>query len=194
MRSAFIIVDVQNDFCEGGSLGVDGGCAVASGVSHHLAAHRDRYDLVVATRDWHFAPGNHFSDQPDFVDTWPPHCVPGTTGAEFNPHLDDAVEFAATIDSIVSKGQHSAAYSAFEGTTDDGGSLIELLRSRQITHIDLAGLATDYCDRATALDARANGFSVRLLVSLCAGVASASTLAALDEMAAAGVELVDDLT
>lgn len=194
MASALIIVDIQNDFCEGGSLGVAGGCEVARGVSHYVASHRDRYELIIASRDWHIAPGEHFSENPDFVDTWPPHCVPGTTGANFNRHLDDAIDFAASIDAIVSKGQHSAAYSAFEGTTEDNGSLIDLLRTHGITHIDLVGLATDYCDRATALDARAAGFAVRLLTPLCAGVAEQSTLDALQEMASAGVELVDDLT
>jgi nicotinamidase/pyrazinamidase len=193
VKRALVVVDVQNDFCEGGSLGVAGGSDVARGVSQYLLANRNHYDLIVATRDWHIAPGSHFSDQPDFVDTWPPHCVPGTSGAEFHTGLDDAVDFASTIDAVVSKGQHAAAYSAFEGTTSDGGALVDLLHARGITGIDVAGLATDYCDRATALDGIAAGFTVRLLTPLCAGVAAASTEAALAEMASAGVVMVDDL-
>lgn len=180
---ALLIVDVQNDFCEGGSLAVAGGGAVAEAITAHLAAHGGDYDVVIATRDWHVDPGAHFSEAPDYRDSWPPHCVAGTRGAEFHPALD-----TRPIDEIVSKGEHSAAYSGFEGTAH-GRTLAELLEEREIDRVDVCGLATDYCVEATALDAARLGFDVRVLTALCAGVAPDTTAAALDELAAAGAEL-----
>lgn len=191
MGKALVIVDVQNDFCEGGSLAVEGGAAVASRVSSYLRDSRSTYDVVVATRDWHIDPKGHFADQPDYVDTWPQHCVADTTGADFHPNLDESVDFASSIDVVVSKGNYTAAYSGFEGATDDGRSLADYLKSRGVTEVDVVGLATDHCDRATALDAVHEGFSVRLLLPMCAGVAPATTEAALTQMAAAGVAIID---
>jgi nicotinamidase/pyrazinamidase len=189
MGRALVIVDVQNDFCEGGSLAVAGGAAVAKGVSTYLREHRIDYSVVIATRDWHIDPGAHFAAQPDYVNTWPAHCVADTAGAAFHPGLDSSVEFAKQIDVIVSKGNYTAAYSGFEGVTDGGESLTDYLRARGITHLDVVGIATDHCNRATALDGRKAGFGVRLLLPLCAGVAPETTAAALEEMAAAGVEI-----
>lgn len=180
---ALLVVDVQNDFCEGGALAVRGGAAVAAGISAHLARHRDDYALVVATRDWHVNPGSHFSADPDFRDSWPPHCVSGTRGAQFHPALD-----TAAIDVVVSKGERSAAYSGFEGHAN-GESLAEVLATRDIDRVDLCGLTTDYCVRATALDAIHGHLGVRLLAGLCAGVDVQSSAAALDELVAAGVEI-----
>lgn len=190
MSRALLIVDVQNDFTEGGALGVDGGAAVARRISEHLAAHGDDYALVVASRDWHDGDddnGGHFATvaPPDFTTTWPVHCVAGTPGAEYHPALDvDAIEVH------VRKGQGRPAYSAFEGTTGDGRSLAEVLAERGITDLDVVGIATDYCVRASALDALESGERVRVLIDLVAGVAPASSAAALDEFRAAGVETV----
>ncbi|MFZ4804891.1 MAG: isochorismatase family protein [Synechococcus lacustris] len=193
MASALLIIDIQNDFCEGGSLAVAGGTAVATKVSKYLSDYRRSYAVIVATRDWHIDPKGHFSDHPDFLHTWPPHCVANTFGANFNSNLNDAVDFMATIDFVVSKGNYTAAYSGFEGKSDDGKSLAEILSIKAISSVDLVGIATDYCDRFTALDALKNGLAVRLLLPMCVGVAPESTTAALAEMRAAGIEIVEQI-
>ncbi len=143
---AFIIVDVQNDFCEGGSLPVTGGADVARGISAYLDGHAAKYRHVVATRDYHVAPGAHFSSEPDYLNSWPRHCVAGTPGAAFHPDLD-----IARIEAVFSKGGHAAAYSGFEGTDPGGMPLAAWLRERGVTDVDIAGLTTDYCVRATAI-------------------------------------------
>ncbi|RCV49944.1 nicotinamidase [Marinitenerispora sediminis] len=181
---ALIVVDVQNDFCEGGSLAVAGGARVAEAVSELIAAHRGDYAHVVATRDHHVDPGGHFSATPDFVDSWPPHCVAGTPGAEFHPGLDTS-EVAA----VFSKGAYSAAYSGFEGTAEDGSTLESWLRERGVAEVDVVGIATDHCVRATALDAARAGFATRILLDLTAGVSPATVAPALAELRAAGVAL-----
>jgi len=186
MGTALFIIDVQKDFTEGGALGVDGGRAVASGISSLLAD--ERYAHVFASRDWHDADndnGGHFSASPDFVDSWPAHCVAGTPGAEYDPLLD-----AERIDVHVRKGQGKPAYSIFDGVTDDGMTVGDKLQQLGVDAVDVAGIATDYCVRASALDAVAHGLHVRVLTDLVAGVASESSAAALKEMAKAGVELV----
>jgi nicotinamidase/pyrazinamidase len=190
MSRALLIVDVQNDFTEGGALGVDGGAAVAERITRWLAEHRGEYALVAASRDWHDGEGDnggHFatSAAPDFTVTWPVHCVAGTTGADYHPALD-----TSGIDVHVKKGQGRPAYSAFEGTTDDGRSLAEVLHERGVTDLDVVGIATDYCVRASALDALESGERVRVLTDLVAGVAPATSAAALEEFRAVGVETV----
>lgn len=190
-RAVLIVVDVQNDFCEGGSLAVAGGASVASRIAQLVRRDRDAYSTVVFTRDWHTDPGDHFADQPDFADSWPAHCVAGTSGARFHPGLGDVVDRDGIV---VSKGAHAAAYSGFEGGTDEGIGLAALLREADAAHLDVCGVATDHCVRATVLDALAHGLSVRVLLDLCAGVAPATTAAALAEMAAAGAELVPAVT
>lgn len=188
MTRALFIVDVQNDFTEGGALGVDGGDAVAVGVSRFLEAHRDDYALVIASRDWHDGDndnGGHFADgQPDFVDSWPVHCVAGTEGAEYDPGLD-----TSAVTHHVKKGQGVPAYSLFEGVTDDGETVADLLTAHGVTDVDVTGIATDYCVRASALDAIAHGRHVRVLTDLVAGVAPDSSDAALAELAHSGAEL-----
>jgi nicotinamidase/pyrazinamidase len=186
---ALIIVDVQNDFCEGGSLAVAGGSEVARGVSRYLAAgpppdEPGGYAHVVASRDYHRDPGGHFSPHPDFATSWPPHCVIGTPGADFHPDLD-----TSHIDAVFSKGEHEAAYSAFEGVDDAGTGLGRWLRERGVTAVDVVGIATDYCVRATAIDAARQGFATRVLRGLTAGVDPATTQAALGGMREAGVTL-----
>ena len=182
-----MIVDVQNDFCEGGSLAVGGGAGVASAISAYVAGHRDGYAHIVATRDFHLNPGSHFAAEPDYVDTWPPHCVIGTPGADFHPGLD-----LAPIETVFSKGRDAAAYSGFEGTADDGTPLGEWLDTRGVDCVDIVGIATDHCVRATAGDAARAGLRTRVLLDLTAGVAEPTTDRALAEMRAAGVELVGE--
>ncbi|SEB02230.1 isochorismatase family protein [Leifsonia sp. 21MFCrub1.1] len=191
MGKALFIVDVQNDFTEGGALGVAGGAAVAEGVTAFLREHADDYAVIVASRDWHDADndnGGHFAtdDEPDFVESWPPHCVAGTPGADYHPAFD-----TSRVTFHVHKGQGVPAYSLFEGRTESGATVHEILDERGIHTIDVAGIATDYCVRASALDALAHGQHVRVLTSLVAGVAEASSQAALAELAHAGAELVD---
>jgi len=178
-------VDVQNDFCEGGSLAVAGGAAVATAISARLASPEGSgYQHVVATQDHHVDPGSHFSAEPDYVTTWPPHCVAGTPGASFHPDLD-----TSRIEQVFRKGAHAAAYSGFEGSGDNGESLADWLRGRGITSIDVAGIATDHCVRATAADAAGAGFATTVLLGLTAGVAAATTRVALAELRDLGVEL-----
>jgi nicotinamidase/pyrazinamidase len=180
-----VIVDVQNDFCEGGSLPVTGGAGVAQAISGYLASpEADIYAGIVATQDYHVDPGAHFSDHPDYVATWPPHCLAGTQGADFHPALD-----TSHIEAVFRKGAHAAAYSGFEGADADGIPLGAWLRDHGVTSVDVAGLATDHCVRATATDAATAGFDTRVLLGLTAGVAPDTTSAALDELRTAGVEL-----
>jgi nicotinamidase-related amidase len=187
---ALLVVDVQNDFVEGGSLGVDGGHDVAARITDHLAEHGGEYAAVVASRDWHHGDddnGGHFhapGEEPNFSTTWPVHCVAGAEGSAYVDELDIGL-----ITHHVRKGQGVPAYSAFEGVTDDGEELADLLRDLGVSEIDVTGLATDHCVRASALDARKHGFSVRLLDGLHAGVAPESSARALTEMTEAGVEV-----
>lgn len=190
MGKALFIIDVQNDFTEGGALGVDGGAAVAAGITEYLRVHGDEYTIVLASRDWHDADndnGGHFATdaEPDFVTTWPVHCVAGTTGAEYHPALD-----TSRVGYHIRKGQGVPAYSIFEGRTDAGSSVHNLLDEHGIDTVDVAGIATDYCVRASALDALEHGQRVRVLTSLVAGVAPESSDAALAELAHAGAELI----
>ena len=180
MGKAVIVVDVQNDFCEGGSLAVAGGTEVARAVTRRLAAERD-YDHAVATRDHHIDPGPHFSATPDFVDSWPPHCVVGTSGAALHPAFD-----TTHIDAVFDKGEYAAAYSGFEGHCD-GVPLADWLRERSIDTVEIVGVATDHCVRATALDAARLGFATTVRLDLTAGVAASTVAATLDALDDAGV-------
>jgi nicotinamidase/pyrazinamidase len=181
---ALIIVDVQNDFSEGGSLAVVGAAAVARGISEFLAGQPD-YAHIVATKDFHIDPGEHFSESPDYAVSWPRHCVVGTSGADFHPELD-----IRAVEAVFTKGNYEAAYSGFEGTDADGTPMAEWLRQRGVDAVDIAGVATDYCVRATAADAAEAGFSTRVLLDLTAGVAPDSTAKAIEDLRAVGVEMV----
>jgi nicotinamidase/pyrazinamidase len=181
---ALIIVDVQNDFCEGGSLAVNGGAALASAITRYLAG-EPRYDHVVATADFHFDPRDHFSDRPDYRSSWPPHCIAESPGADFHPDLD-----TSRIEAVFRKGAHAAAYSGFEGVDDRGTPLLEWLQQRGVDEVDVVGIATDHCVRRTAEDAARAGLTTRVLVDLTAAVATDSAAEALAEMRTLGIELV----
>lgn len=187
MTRALFIVDVQNDFTEGGALGVDGGDAVAEGITAYLSAHAGEYALIVASRDWHDADsdnGGHFAAEPDFAGTWPVHCVADTDGAAYDPGFD-----TSAVTHHVKKGQGKPAYSLFEGVTDAGESVGDLLAAHGVVDVDIVGIATDYCVKASAMDAIEHGRHVRILTDLIAGVAPETSDAALAELAHAGAEL-----
>ncbi|WP_298944199.1 isochorismatase family protein [uncultured Microbacterium sp.] len=191
MTRALFIVDVQNDFTEHGALGVEGGDAVAERITAFLAEHAADYEIVVASRDWHEGEsdnGGHFSAEPDFIDTWPAHCVAGTDGAEYDEGFD-----TAAVTHHLKKGQGKPAYSLFEGHADDGRTARELLEQHGILDVDIVGIATDYCVRASALDAVAAGRRIRVFTDLIAGVHPESSAAALAELAHAGAELQESI-
>lgn len=188
MARALIIVDVQNDFCEGGALAVDGGNDVAAGITRHLAEHGDRYDHVVATRDYHQDPGEHWdTDDPDFAVSFPPHCAADSAGASFHPALD-----VRRIEEIFSKGRFEPAFSGFEGWAGlrgeegDGPRLTQWLQDRGVDEVEICGLATDFCVRATTLDAAEQGFTTTVLNDLIAAVDEDATDKVLDELRSAG--------
>lgn len=207
MTRALIIVDVQNDFCEGGSLAVDGGADVAARLSDFIDAEGGEFDYIVATQDWHIDPGAHFSDTPDYRHSWPVHCVADTKGSRFHPELD-----TENVEAVFRKGQFEAAYSGFEGvlapedevptgeqklgalddlTPDEPVTLDDWLREREVDEVAVVGLATDFCVRATALDAVAAGYSTAVLLSYTRGVQPDGVETTLEELEDAGVELVD---
>ena len=181
---ALVVVDVQHDFCEGGSLAVPGGAEVAAAIRAHAEAADGGYAAVVATRDAHVDPGTHFAAEPDYVRTWPRHCVVGTGGELLHPAIE-----GLALSAVFDKGSHTAAYSGFEAATAEGQGLADWLRGHGIDELDIVGIATDHCVRATALDAARAGFPTRVLLGLTAGVAAASTAAAVDELRAAGVRV-----
>ncbi|MFJ3924921.1 isochorismatase family protein [Streptomyces sp. NPDC090022] len=191
MHRALIVVDVQNDFCEGGSLAVAGGADVAAAVTELIGQTTAGYRHVVATRDHHVDPGPHFARppaEPDYETSWPVHCVAGTEGVGFHPNFAPAVA-SGSIAAVFDKGAYAAAYSGFEGADENGTGLAQWLRDRDVSEVDVVGIATDHCVRATALDAVREGFATRVLLGLTAGVAPHTTRRALEELREAGVEL-----
>ncbi|MDI6408312.1 isochorismatase family protein [Streptomyces albus] len=188
MHRALIVVDVQNDFCEGGSLAVAGGADVAAAITDLVGDASAGYRHVVATRDTHIDPGEHFSETPDFVRSWPPHCVAGTEGVGFHPNFSPAVA-SGSIEAVFDKGAHTAAYSGFEGVDENGVGLADWLRAKDVTEVDVVGIATDHCVRETALDAAREGFRTQVLLDLTAGVAPKTVERALEELREAGVHL-----
>jgi nicotinamidase/pyrazinamidase len=192
MPRALLVIDVQNDFCEGGALAVSGGAAVAGKISKFLETHR--YDLVIASRDWHNPIGNnsgHFADvgsEPNYKSTWPVHCVAETDGAAYHPNLNTEL-----VGEHIFKGQGENGYSIFEGATSSGQSFAELLKTHQIDEVDVVGIATDYCVLASALDSKNHGLKVRVISSLTAGVSEVTTEAAIDQMIDSGIEVVANL-
>lgn len=187
VQRALLVVDVQNDFTEGGSLAVKGGNVTATAITAYIREHREEYALTIASRDWHSPTGDnggHFAAKPDWVSTWPPHCVQGTTGSAYNPAIETAF-----IDFQIYKGDGAPAYSAFEGFTPGGTTLDAVLAKARVSHIDIVGIATDHCVRATALDGLGAGYSVSVLSNLCVGVSTVTSIAAIRELADAGVTI-----
>lgn len=191
MSKALLVIDVQNDFCEGGALACQGGAQVAASITSYLKASKGDYQHVIASRDWHTPNsenGGHFpaqGNQPDFVNTWPLHCIAGEPGSDYHPNLDSSL-----IDIHIKKGQDQHGYSIFEGVTESGESIQDLIQRLGISAVDVVGIATDYCVRASALDAKKFGLEVKVITSLTAGVSASSTEAAIDELVDAGVKVV----
>ena len=208
MSKALIIVDVQNDFCAGGSLATERGAEVAALISEFVENHHGDYEAIVATQDWHVDPGTHFSENPDFKDSWPVHCKAESRGAELHEDLDTDY-----IEAYFRKGEFEAAYSGFEGllapedtvmtgereagapAQDDTPklSLDDWLAERDITDVDVVGIATDFCVRATALDAVDAGYETRVLLDLTASVDEDSLDDISDELEDAGVTVTEVL-
>ncbi|MFD8984248.1 isochorismatase family protein [Streptomyces sp. NPDC059564] len=194
MHRALIVVDVQNDFCEGGSLAVPGGADVAAAITDLIGQSTAGYRHVIATRDHHIDPGPHFARppaEPDYETSWPVHCVAGTEGVGFHPNFAPAVASGA-VAAVFDKGAYEAAYSGFEGADENGAKLADWLREHDVSEVDVVGIATDHCVKATALDAARAGFTTRVLLDLTAAVAPRTTTAALEDLGAAGVALVGD--
>ena len=191
MPKALFVIDVQVDFCEGGALAVEGGASVASKISEYVAKSKGNYDLVITSRDWHNAEGGnagHFADpgtDPNFVTSWPVHCVAGTEGANYHPNLD-----VSAVDVEIFKGQGSNGYSIFEGVNSSGKPVQQILEENNIDSVDVVGIATDHCVRASALDARKRDLSVRVITSLTAGVSAQTTEQAIDEMVDSGIQVI----
>lgn len=200
MSKALIVVDVQKDFVEGGSLAVEGGLAVASGV-HSLITGPGRrdYKKIVATKDWHNPQtdnGGHFHADsgemfdagPDYVDTWPAHCAAHTDGAQFANGLD-----ALHFDDEFHKGWDEPAYSGFQGISarNSTTSLHSYLSAYGLIEVDICGIASTHCVKATVRDALDRGYIVRVLSDLTVGVGGAeANAAALKEMQEWGAEIV----
>nr|WP_295624093.1 isochorismatase family protein [uncultured Corynebacterium sp.] len=193
--TAFVVVDAQNDFSEGGSLAVDGAIAAYRATNTHLAGRAGKYAVLATTRDNHIDPGSHWSDEPDFVDSWPRHCAAGESGAEIHPEMIRALDYFARINPQavridVTKGEFEAAYSGFEGKTEADVSLADALRAAEVTHLEVVGVATDHCVRATVLDALREGFEVTVHANQIAAVDENRGIAALREMEEAGADIV----
>ncbi|MFM1784738.1 MAG: hypothetical protein RLZZ579_1015 [Actinomycetota bacterium] len=191
MANALFVIDVQNDFCEGGALACNGGAMVAKKISEFLGSNKESYDFVIASRDWHTpndSNSGHFPPegiQPDFVKTWPLHCIADTAGADYHPNLDQSL-----IDIHIRKGQGENGYSIFEGTTDSGERVPELLSRLSIQEVDVVGIASDYCVRASAIDAKSAGLKVRVITGLTAGVSDTTVEKSIDEMVDLGISVV----
>jgi nicotinamidase/pyrazinamidase len=195
VKRALIVVDVQRDFCEGGSLPVAGGAACATRISEYLSVAKHSYAAIVATKDWHIDPNGHFGDPPDWVESWPVHCVANSTGSDFHPNLDFVVDATSSFERVFRKGEYSAAYSGFEGRDDEGVSLADWLAGQGVGSVDVVGIATSACVKATALGAVESGFQTRVLVDLCADLSEpeGATSVALAELVRGGVEVVGEV-
>lgn len=197
---ALIIVDVQPTFCEGGELGVAGGSAVADRIAQYVNMHRNDYTYIATTQDWHIEPGSHFSEHPDFVDSWPKHGLAGTANAELMPQIA-----ALELSHHFKKGQYASAYSGFEGIEDntaniqtreefaamqqEGRTLARSLQDAGVDHVDVVGLAESHCVKETALDARKLGYAVTVFEDMTEPVSENQGIEARNEMTEAGIEL-----
>lgn len=189
-KRALIIVDVQHDFVEGGSLAVTGGRDLADRIATELIIKGHPYDLIVSTQDWHIDPGSHFSSTPDFVDSWPVHCVAESYGAGILESIEYVLNSTDTPVARIKKGKYGDAYSGFMGYSETGRSMSEVLRNAGIQQIDVAGLATDYCVAATALDSAKQDFDTRVLLDYSAGINADRVSEKKIELRSAGVKLV----
>lgn len=197
MTSALFIVDVQNDFLEGGALGVQGGRAMANRLADALEKNLNAGffafpNIIITSQDWHIDPGNHWSETPDYVDTWPVHCAAETEGAAIYERLKEVIDKRITEDEVkhleIVKGEYEAAYSAFEGRPKDGRNLtvVEALKEMGVDAIEVVGIATDHCVKATVMDALAAGFRTYVLKEFIAGVDETRSQEAILEMSKAG--------
>lgn len=170
-KRALIIVDVQRDFVEGGSLAVEGGQDLAYRIATELIIKGHPYDLIVTTQDWHIDPGEHFSDTPDFLKSWPRHCVAGDSGAEILSAIEIQLSLIDTPREVILKGQYEDAYSGFMGHSDaTGDTLAQVLGESGIERVDVVGIATDYCVSSTAIDSAKEGFRTRVLKDYTVGI------------------------
>ena len=201
MSKALIVVDVQPTFCEGGELGVEGGNATAGKIADYVHSHAGDYAYMATTQDWHIEPGSHWSDHPDFVDTWPKHGVAGSPGAELHPKIREL-----GIAHHFKKGQYSAAYSGFEGIEDNtnriqsreefaatklsGVTLAEALAQAGVDQVDVVGIAESHCVKETALDAAKLGYQVTVFEDLTVPVSEDQGVEARKAMARAGIRLL----
>ncbi|MCT6811257.1 MAG: isochorismatase family protein [Bifidobacterium sp.] len=201
MSKALIVVDVQPTFCEGGELGVEGGNATAGKIADYVHNHAGDYAYMATTQDWHIEPGSHWSDHPDFADTWPKHGVAGSPGAELHPKIR-----GLGIAHHFKKGQYSAAYSGFEGIEDNtdriqsreefaaarssGVTLADALTQAGVGQVDVVGIAESHCVKETALDAAKLGYQVTVFEDLTVPVSEDQGVEARKAMAQAGIRLL----
>jgi len=184
MTNALIIVDVQNDFTEGGALAVKGGDRIANAIADYVTRNHRDYDFVLFTKDYHNAlpdtNGGHFAvtNEPDFVSTWPVHCVGGTEGAQLHPALLNA-SLPFDAHHVFRKGQGKPDYSGFQGYNMDGTDLDEYLLAHGVDRVDIVGIAGDHCVKATALDAVRFGYDVNVLPGYVVSVGGDEATAAM---------------
>jgi len=191
-RKALIIVDVQNDFVEGGSLAVTGGEDLAKRLARKVSdGWLNDYEVVVTTQDWHIEPGDHFAETPDFVDSWPVHCEAGEYGAEIVQPLKAALD--DRVDYHVKKGQYEAAYSGFEGVVvENGKTLEETLKNENVRKVEIVGIASDYCVAKTAFSAKDAGFNTAVLDNYTAAISSERMDVIAIEYKTLGISLVEE--
>lgn len=190
MSTALIVVDVQRDFCEGGSLAVEGGHAVAHDLAHFIQTKGSMFSTIVATKDWHNREGDnggHFHDNPDYDDTWPGHCIASSPGAEFCPPLNGLL-----FDEIFLKGWDEPAYDGFQGHGERHGKCLEdYLRFHKVRELYVAGIASTHCEKATVLTGLDKGFIVKVLSTMSVGVGGkAAHETALAEMSSKGAVII----
>jgi nicotinamidase/pyrazinamidase len=182
-RRALVVVDVQNDFISG-SVPVAGGEQVATHLAELIHSPHD-YDIIVTTQDWHLDPGTHWSEHPDYKDSWPIHGRAGSWGAQLHPALADS-----SINEKFYKGQDGDGYTGFEGMTDRGEYLADWLDRHKVRYVDIAGIALDKCVYATARDAASHGFHARVLQHYCAAVSPRGARRTVQNLRTHNIEIV----
>lgn len=188
-KKGLLVVDVQNDFCLGGALEVPGSERVVQNIKYHIENNRATYHTLIFTKDWHIRPDTHFSDTPDYKDTWPRHCVADTYGAAIHRTLAPFSMGAAA--KIILKGEYSAGYSGFDGhLVDSRTTLLEYLRSMDNMELVVCGLAFDYCVRSTAIDSAKYSFKTSVLMECTAAVSNSNNFRICDELESHKVTLI----